>query len=298
MKTTLLIGTAYASLQQHTPHLPKAEEDFSFTIDTTTVEGSGITSASVFQQMQFPYHLCAPVGKGIYGDLVQQTLHDLQIKTHLKYEELSGGIYTWIDEQGMRQQMMAPGCDFDFDLGAIEDLSMDDYDEMVIFSDLVTKDNIEHILTLISQEEKPWTLIAFTHLEAGYLQALSTYQPTLILTSQILQQEFQHLQYTLDESMKALYALTSRPVIVLDEMDTYAYDGEKMMKWEYHFEQHVALFATGFVLGQTAGLNLKSSLLLGKDVYDLYQNQYSISDFDLQDLKLHLKEYLISSGQA
>lgn len=126
-KKALIIGSAVADITIRVDHLPSLEEDVNPYSQTMRLGGCAYNVSNMFRLLQVPYLLCAPVGKGIYGDFVQKQLLQHQIMPAFESGEDNGCCYCIVDREGRRTFMSVHGAEYRFKKEWFDELDAEEF---------------------------------------------------------------------------------------------------------------------------------------------------------------------------
>ena len=98
-----IIGSCTTDVIIEIPHLPEKEEDIHIRTQTFALGGCAGNAACMLDLFHVDYHLCTPIGTGIYADFVRKQLKKRhQTPFFPDSEEENGCCYCFVDQTGER----------------------------------------------------------------------------------------------------------------------------------------------------------------------------------------------------
>ncbi len=132
MNETLVIGSTVADVIINVPKLPETGEDIIFSSQQVNLGGCAFNVSEILRHFKIPYTLCSPVGGGIYGAFVKQSLKKKNIKIFAESNEENGCCYCLVDEKGERSFMSRHGAEYKFDRKNFSDIDLSKIDSAYI----------------------------------------------------------------------------------------------------------------------------------------------------------------------
>ena len=182
MKKTLIIAPCAVDLAVHVAALPQSDEEIKPIRTAMRIGSSGWCAACVFEMLNLPYELAAPIGTGVYGDEVRKQAKLRGIPLHIQSEEVSGCTYTMIDPQGNRGMMSVPGAELTFNKECLKNVNPEDIGSVLVSGTMLAGSDGEELIEALNPYEGK------IFLEVGGLSALSeeicTLKPTLYMSEE------------------------------------------------------------------------------------------------------------------
>ncbi|MDY6035543.1 MAG: PfkB family carbohydrate kinase [Bulleidia sp.] len=297
MKKILMIGSAHVDFVSYVDKLPQGNEDFNILSQTQKISGTGFQAATIFQRFGFSYALYAPVGTGVYGEMVEEQFRKQGIEIEQRVEEVNGCTYHMIDQAGNQSYFSVPGGEYNFDISYAQTLDKDDIYAVLLFGEMLSQEGIVDLLNTLDDLEKPIYFVPGEfgdQMDEDVFRALISLQPTLLLSEfdafYLTGERFHDLKMTAEY----LHELTKAPVMVNKESEgTYWYGDEKFMV-PCPSKINIELQATLFTLAQLAGVDAKNSLLFTNDFVQTLQKEQD--DFTFEEGKQKLANIILNKS--
>lgn len=127
MKKALIIGSAVVDVTIRVDHLPGLEGDVNTRTQMMRLGGCACNVANMFRLLEVPYDLAAPVGTGVYGDLVRQELQKKHMHALFDTPEEDGCCYCIVDKDGNRTFLSVHGAEYRLHKEMLDTLNVSDY---------------------------------------------------------------------------------------------------------------------------------------------------------------------------
>lgn len=263
MKKPLIIGSVFTEIRNDVDELPKGNEDFIPKHTEQRVCGSGYDTAQVLNGFGFPYELIAPVGTGIYGDLVKHECAENHVPL-LEKQGINGCMYTLIDAEGKEGYMCVPGAEYEFDLEDIQYIDPEKISLAAVFGSMLTGENASDLIQALDDLNQPILFIPENRseeIDEEILKEMLALQPQLFLTDS----EAYFLAGACTNDMKdtadALYKESGAAVMIYQEQEgIYTEDGKEPTLVPCHRKVQFNMLAAGYIAASTAGIARQNAL--------------------------------------
>ena len=129
MKKCLVIGAAMLDIVMKINRLPKSGEDVYADSQEMTVGGCAYNVADIIKHFQVPYTLFAPVGNGIYAEMISKKLKEAGHESMIHSEAQDNGYcLCMVEADGERTFLTLPGIECSFERDWFRALKADEYD--------------------------------------------------------------------------------------------------------------------------------------------------------------------------
>lgn len=133
MKKCLVIGAAMLDIVMKIDRLPKSGEDVMADSQKMTVGGCAYNVADIMKHFQVPYTLFAPIGKGIYADIVSRKLKEAGHESMLRSDAQDNGYcLCMVEADGERTFLTLPGIECSFEREWFQQLKVEEYDSAYV----------------------------------------------------------------------------------------------------------------------------------------------------------------------
>ena len=147
MKKCLVIGAAMLDLTMQIDKLPKSGDDVYAKSQEMSVGGCAYNVADILKHYEVPYDLFAPVGTGIYADIIAQKLKENGHTSMIKSEDQDNGYcLALIEADGERTFLTLPGIECSFKKEWFETLDVSEYDCAYVSGYEIEGEGGEHII--------------------------------------------------------------------------------------------------------------------------------------------------------
>lgn len=154
MKKNLIIGAAMLDIVMQMERLPRTGEDVYAKSQEMKVGGCAYNVADIQKHFQVPYTLFAPVGTGIYADIIRkklgQTGHESPI--HSKVRD-NGYCLCMVEADGERTFLTLPGIECGFEKEWFAEVDPKEYDSVYICGYEIEGEGGETIIEFLEENE-------------------------------------------------------------------------------------------------------------------------------------------------
>ena len=231
MKQVLVIGSTVTDVIIHVDHLPKTGEDVHVIRQTMSLGGCAYNVSDMIRHFQVPYTLFSPVGTGVYGHFVRESLTEKGVRSPIPTPEQENGCcYCYVEASGERTFVCHRGAEYRFRPEWFEQLDTDAIDSAYICGLEIEEPTGTHIVRFL--EEHPALQVYFAPgprillLSPEILSRIFALSPILHLNGT------EALEYTrkpsIEEAAHTLYEKTGNSVIItLGEQGAYCRTADK-----------------------------------------------------------------------
>lgn len=129
MKKCLVIGAAMLDLTMKLDTLPRSGDDVYASSQEMSVGGCAYNVADILKHYEIPYDLFAPVGTGIYADIIEEKLKSSGHTSMIKSKDQDNGYcLALIEKSGERTFITLPGIECSFKKEWFDALDPSEYD--------------------------------------------------------------------------------------------------------------------------------------------------------------------------
>jgi sugar/nucleoside kinase (ribokinase family) len=114
MKETLVIGSTVVDVILSLPRLPRRGEDINIGPPVRRLGGCAYNVFKTLRLFQSPALLCSPVGRGVYGRMVEEGLAAEGIEPFVRLEAENGCCYCLVEADGERSFLSWHGAEYVF----------------------------------------------------------------------------------------------------------------------------------------------------------------------------------------
>lgn len=133
MKKCLVVGAAMLDIVMQIEELPKRGADVYADSQTMTVGGCAYNVADIIKHFEVPYTLFAPVGTGMYADMVSRKLKMAGHESPIRSEKSDNGYcLCLVEKDGERTFITLPGIECTFEKEWFEQLNAEEYDSIYV----------------------------------------------------------------------------------------------------------------------------------------------------------------------
>lgn len=154
MKKNLIIGAAMLDIVMQMERLPRTGEDVYAKSQEMTVGGCAYNVADIQKHFQVPYTLFAPVGTGIYANIIreklEQTGHESPI--HSKVQD-NGYCLCMVEADGERTFLTLPGIECRFEKEWFAEVDPEEYDSVYVCGYEIEGEGGEAIIEFLEENE-------------------------------------------------------------------------------------------------------------------------------------------------
>ena len=250
MKKILVIGAIRKEILSHVTSLPKGNEDIESLDVVEKIGGGAYYTGLLSEKLKLPYTLLSCVGTGANGEEIRNRLDEEGI-SYFESEEIHGSFYQLVDQKGNTGSFVVDGCEYDFLMDELQYLDTDEYNSVILFSEMLNEDSADDILYALEELQLP---VYFVLNEDGYeldqaiTEALYALEPVVIL------HENDHIYAS------SVKEKTGRDVILVKKDGIGYYGSEDFEAFPYENNCNMDLFAASFVLACNLGLLMKDAV--------------------------------------
>lgn len=153
MKKCLVIGAAMLDIVVKMERLPKSGEDMYMDSQEMTVGGCAYNVADILKHFHIPYTLFAPVGRGVYAEIIEKQLIKNGHTSFIRAEQDNGYCMCIVESNGERTFLTLPGVECKFKKQWFEKIKADEYDSVYICGYEIEGEGGESIIEFL--EEHP-----------------------------------------------------------------------------------------------------------------------------------------------
>lgn len=216
MKKALIIGSSVCDVNIFVQEFPHLSGDENILYQNMTMGGCAWNVASVLRQLQLPYTLFSPIGKGIYGEFVKQNFHQHNIPILIETMQKNGCCYCIIDQHGERTFLCEHGGEYRYQSNWFSQLDMSQYQCIYICGLEIEEDQNQIIYNFLKQHSHIPLYFApgprLCHIPKTAMDNILSLHPILHLNQKEI------LEYTkqadIYQSCQYLYQKTQSPIIV------------------------------------------------------------------------------------
>ena len=272
MKKVLILGTAHTVLKVDASEVVQGNKDIDLTNENKLVGGGGYTASFLMQKLELPYTLGVTCGSGVYGDYVYECAQKENIS--LKQNDgLAGCAYQVNDPTANQTVFYVAGSEYELDRDVLHNLNPDEYDCVVIYSEMLASDYAEEIISLLSYYQLPIYLI-FDHrtmeVDADALEELYELSPTVIIHQKEAYELYMDDDMSLDRILDDLYADALNTIYFIHDTDgIYRYDAEERQLIEIEEDSNTELFGIALAIAKVARIDDKNAFAFAAEVSQL-----------------------------
>ncbi len=243
MKKTLLVGLTCVDIMIKVPYFPTAGDDINISSSQMIAGGTSFNVSDVLRQMKIPYQLCSPVGRGIYGQFVEELLNRKGIPVFAKIPDRDNGCcYCIIDANSKHTFISDRGAEYSFSREWFKDLDITQVDSIYCsgleFEDPTGEERAKWIEDIIEESRQKNNKLTFffgpgprcSHIDKNLLERLFALSPIVHINDD----EVKALtgKDAVGQAAKIIHEKTNNHVIVtLGEKGSYVYDHEKQREY-------------------------------------------------------------------
>lgn len=150
MKKCLVVGAAMLDIVMQIEKLPERGDDAYAESQTMSVGGCAYNVADILKHFQIPYTLFAPVGSGMYADMVRKKLKAAGHESPIQSEKCDNGYcLCLVEKDGERTFITLPGIECTFEREWFEQLNVKEYDSVYICGYEVEGEGGEQIIAFL-----------------------------------------------------------------------------------------------------------------------------------------------------
>lgn len=293
MKKCLVIGAAMLDIIMEIERLPKTGEDIYASKQSMNVGGCAYNVSSILGHCSVPHTLFAPVGQGMYGTFIAQSLQKTNQSSPIRVQEQDNGYcLCMVEQSGERTFVTVPGIECEFKQEWFEQLTLTEYDSVYVSGYEIEGAGGEAILTFL-ENHKELTLFYAPGPRISYIPPQKTERMHKL--SPILHlNETEALTYTkqntVEDAASILFSQTRQTVIItMGAQGAYLYEngaGQQVLSnpmpvvdtigaGDAHAGTVIAMYKLGYHLGQAVQkANTVSGLIVGQKGPTLTREQF------------------------
>ena len=234
MKKILVIGSTVTDVIIHLNHLPQTEEDINTSSQTLSLGGCAYNVSDMLRHFNVPYSLFSPIGAGLYGDFIKETLAKKGVCSIIPpIQEENGCCYCLVEDNGKRSFISVRGAEYQFKREWFDALNINDYDMAYVCGLELEEASGELIINFLLEHPQLQIFFApgprLTSINAERMQKLFSLHPILHLNKE---EAFSYTgTKTINDALTALNKLTQNMVIITDAANgAYAYKEDKIIE--------------------------------------------------------------------
>ena len=233
MKQTLVIGSTVADVLLGVPAIPRRGEDVNILSSEYRIGGCAYNVYIALRLFESPAQLCSPVGRGIFGNMVQKRLAEEGIVPFVNLEEENGCCYCLIEPDGERSFLSHHGAEYLFSRSWMRGINYGDTGSVFICGLEVEDPTGSEIIEFVYEHPELELYFApgprIKHIEGERMERLLRHRDINGRGPSLHLNEFEAISYsgkrTLAEAAEFLAAKTENSlVITLGERGCYFFD--------------------------------------------------------------------------
>lgn len=154
MKKCLVVGAAMLDIVMQIEELPERGADVYADSQTMSVGGCAYNVADILKHFEVPYTLFAPVGTGMYADMVNRKLKAAGHESPVHSEKRDNGYcLCLVEKDGERTFITLPGIECTFEKEWFDQLNVEEYNSVYVCGYEIEGEGGEQIIRFL--EEHP-----------------------------------------------------------------------------------------------------------------------------------------------
>ena len=154
MKKVLIIGATMLDIVMKINSLPKKSEDICAKSQEMTLGGCGYNVADIISKFNIEHTLFAPIGKGIYSDIINSLLKEKGLSSYIHTDEMDNGYcLCLVEDDGERTFITLPGIECNFKKEWFEKINPLDYDSVYIAGYEIEGEGGESIIDFLENDK-------------------------------------------------------------------------------------------------------------------------------------------------
>lgn len=150
MKKCLIIGATMLDIVMKINALPNKSEDIYAKSQEMTLGGCAYNVASIINKFDVEYTLFAPIGKGIYADIINNLLQKRGLSSTLYTDEIDNGYcLCLVEDDGERTFITLPGIECNFKKEWFDKINPSEYDSVYISGYEIEGEGGENIIEFL-----------------------------------------------------------------------------------------------------------------------------------------------------
>lgn len=216
MKKSLIIGAAMLDIVVKMERLPKSGEDMYMNSQEMTVGGCAYNVADILKHFEVPHTLFAPVGNGVYADIIKKELAKNGHESMIHANGDNGYCMCIVEADGERTFLTLPGVECNFETEWFELLDTKEYDSVYVCGYEIEGEGGETIISFLEKHPELTVYYApgprITYIPSEKHQRIMQLHPVLHLNDKEAI-DFTKKE-TIEEAAKELYGETKNKVII------------------------------------------------------------------------------------
>lgn len=272
---TIVVGAALVDVIMNIARLPKSGDDIYCKEIKNVVGGCAYNVAKTLKNLDCAHDLLAPVGTGIYGDMISKKLKEEGYPIWIDDPRDNGYCLSLVESNGERTFITVQGIEDEYCEEWLEILNMDDYENIYIPGYRLNGNGGMVLADWIVQNNGKTIYFApgpiFTSIKTDILNKIFSTNPILHLNQR------EAFEYTkgdsIEECIKRLYILTNNLIIItLGEDGAIYFDGSTMETISTTKVRAIDTIGAGdshiaaIIAGISKGYSLKESIILANKV--------------------------------
>ena len=151
MKKCLVIGAAMLDIVVKMERLPRSGEDMYMNSQEMTVGGCAYNVTDILKHFEVPYTLFAPIGTGVYADIIEKELAKNGHESLIRAAQDNGYCMCIVEADGERTFLTLPGVECRFEKQWFELLNPDEYDSVYVCGYEIEGEGGENIIEFLEQ---------------------------------------------------------------------------------------------------------------------------------------------------
>lgn len=216
MKKCMVIGAAMLDIVVKMERLPRSGEDMYMDSQEMTVGGCAYNVADILKHFEVPYTLFAPIGTGVYADIIEKELAKNGHESLIRAAQDNGYCMCIVEADGERTFLTLPGVECRFEKHWFELLNPDEYDSVYVCGYEIEGEGGENIIEFLEQHPELTVYYApgprITYISQEKHDRIMSLHPVLHLNDK------EALDFTrkdtIEDAAKELYEKNQNKVIV------------------------------------------------------------------------------------
>ncbi|MGL6104659.1 PfkB family carbohydrate kinase [Romboutsia sp.] len=151
---TLVLGNVFVDVIVSVDALPKTGDDLVCNKQTVTIGGCAYNVATILKNFDVQHSLVSPIGKGIYGSLIEKELLENNYGTNIKVESGDNGYcLCLVEKNGERSFITIPGIETKYEKEWFDNIDGSKYDNIYISGYEIEKESGIVISSWLSKQQ-------------------------------------------------------------------------------------------------------------------------------------------------
>lgn len=278
-KKILVLGAIYVDVIVNVNELPLSGEDVTGNLRTTTLGGSAYNAQCAIQYSGGQSDLFAPVGQGIYSDIIQKEFNERHIEIMVKDDSKDNGwVLSMIEKNGQRTFLTIHGVEQSWKESWLGNIDLSEYGYFYISGYQLENDQISFMLINHIKNKHIGAKVLFDasprvkYLSKETLSRILV-PGTIVHCNEEEAKVLVHKNVSYQEAARILFDKTGEPVVItLGNKGVYCFDGKNNI--DVCGEKVVVVNTLGagdshcgtFLVGLQRGMGLYDSLSLANHV--------------------------------